>query len=356
MMLAEINEHEDSSLIRETWHRVKRGFNDNNLTSDQAGHLVNYAFYSLGFSNHRERGMELMREADSLPFDQISHYIPQATDQEYPSLKKPRNLSRDSSSSHRNTSRSRDRDGGHKYAYNRDRASKRKSSRDRRVSSRDRDNWHKDSNRDNNYNRSVGCPDRKISSANNNIENSIFSHREDEEELRYSSTPCNILVDHLRTNKGYYSAPLTKFWPRNVLTRIDTSIDNMQHGKDTCYLKDVYITPTNPTALIGNTPLLKLKPFSLLCGIFKVVKPEYRRQLAFMMRPQEAKSTIESILRGNNSWALSSYHSRCNQNALQLIRDTEGNWSVTQILLYKEPLFTPRKEPDNNPCFLNRTC
>ena len=40
---------------------------------------------------------------------------------------------------------------------------------------------------------------------------------------------------------------------------------------------------------------------------------------------------------------------------MQLIRNKEGTWDVTRILLYKEPLFTPRKEPYRTPCFADGT-
>ena len=88
MMLAEINEYEDNEMNRETWYQVKRGFEDRKLTSDQDRHLINHAYFSMGTENHRERCRELMREAETLLFDQLSHYISQYAEQEEPSLKK----------------------------------------------------------------------------------------------------------------------------------------------------------------------------------------------------------------------------------------------------------------------------
>ena len=111
MMLAEINEYEDNEMNRETWYQVKRGFEDRKLTSDQDRHLINHAYFSMGTENHRERCRELMREAETLPFDQLSHFISQYAEQEEPPLKKvikgieeDRSTHRRSPSRHRNTS------------------------------------------------------------------------------------------------------------------------------------------------------------------------------------------------------------------------------------------------------------
>ena len=74
-MLAEINDGEDNDINREIWYRVKRGMEDRKLTSDQVKHLINHAYFSMGTENHRGRCKELMQEAMTLPFDQLSHNI-----------------------------------------------------------------------------------------------------------------------------------------------------------------------------------------------------------------------------------------------------------------------------------------
>ena len=109
MMLAEISEHEDTSKNRETWRKAKRGLDDKNLTSEQARLLVNHAYFSLGVPNHRERCWELMKEAETLPFDQISHYISQYNDQDRPTLKKPKIRYEENTSYHSRYSKRRSR-------------------------------------------------------------------------------------------------------------------------------------------------------------------------------------------------------------------------------------------------------
>lgn len=341
MMLAEISEHEDSSSNHETWRKVKRGMENKNLTSDQVKHLIYNAYSSLGATNYREKGKELMKETEFLPFDQISYYITQFSDQDNPSLKKSKSRHGENSSKSRSYSRDERR-------HNRDCSSR-----------RDKDR-NQDSRRSNSNRRDDRSDKRKESTNNNNSntkEEITFLRKESHGELKYSSVSCNILVDHLRCPKGYYSVPPTKYWPKSAQTRVDIPIHNMQHGRDTCYWKDIYSTPTNPTALIGITPLHKLKPFYMMCGLFKVakIKPEYRKQITNMLRYEDAREALNQILTDNKCWSVVKYHSRCKQNALQMIRNSRGDWSVTQILLYKEPLFTPKKEPDCKPCFSDRT-
>ena len=340
MMLAEVNEYEDSSQNRATWRKVKRGLEDN-LTTVQASHLIAHAYFSLGVARHREKGWELMKEAESLPFDQINHYIVQASEQDNPALKNAKHRGKDGSTQSRSYSRegrNHSRTGG---SFNREHSNK-------------QDRYYHGATRARSRSRRS---ERSKGSNNNDNQNLSFTRNAEYGELKYSSVPCNILVDHLRCSKGYYSVPPSKYWPNSVQTRVDTPLVNIQHGRDICYWKDIYITPTNPTALFGSTPLHKLTPFYLICGLYRVAKtkPEYRKQLTYMLRFQEARDAVNEILLNNKSWTVRKFHSRCKQNAVQLIRNDRGDWNVTQILLYKEPLFVPKKEPDNKPCFADGT-
>ena len=163
--------------------------------------------------------------------------------------------------------------------------------------------------------------------------------------LKYQNPPLNLLTDQLRCPKRIYSAPRRVYWPRDTSTRMDTPIMYMLHGSDVCYWKDVYITPNNPTALIGTTPLHRLKPFYMICSIFKVakIKPKYRYQLSYMLNHQDARDAVNLIMNKNKSWAVKTWHPRCKKDAFQLIRNSNGIWRITPILLYREPLFVPRK-------------
>ena len=130
----------------------------------------------------------------------------------------------------------------------------------------------------------------------------------------------------------------------------------MLHGTDTCYWKDIYTTPSNPTALNGTTPLHRLKPFYMLCGIFKVAKinTKYRYQLTFMLIHKDARDAVNLVMAENKIWMVQTWHSRCKKNAMQLIINQDST-CIAEILLNKEPMFIPRKEPNAKPRFANGT-
>ena len=128
-------------------------------------------------------------------------------------------------------------------------------------------------------------------------------------------------------------------------------------GNEQCYWKDTFVTACNPTALYGNTPLYRFKPFFLICGLYKIAKSKqsYRNQLATMLSYAEVMEAVKISLGENKNWIVKYYYSRKKANSLQIISNQDDELILDDIELYQEPVMVPRNRPDDTPIFADGT-
>ena len=263
MLLEEICEGEETDKNIEAWNKIKKGLHNKYISSGEAKSLINHIYSIMGKADPRVRARDLMMDAQSSPSDQIEFTLKHQLRQDHPNFRVKKLASgsdnRKPESHKSRPARKETPDKRHRsrepYRRSRDRTLEQ-----RRVTPRK----HKDNNE-----------------PSQDYPRDWMTHKSSESDPQYASQPYEIRTNHIRCYPGTYTAFPNSLWPKEDKIRTDVSLSKITFKAEPAYWKDDHITEYHPTALIGITPLNKLKSFYHICALFRAAKSNknYRTQL-----------------------------------------------------------------------------
>ena len=173
-----------------------------------------------------------------------------------------------------------------------------------------------------------------------------------EEDLKLPDQLHYLNTAATKNPRGVYFAPPKKLWPKLELNRIDISRVQAIQGYPNAYWKDILLTMDCPTVFTAWTAIFRLRPFYGLGELFTIANynGNYREYMHTLYSDLETRTKLKTIAASNEDWILIQWHARLQNNALKLAIDPNGNHSLEEILLYKEPLFVPKTQMDRSPC------